>query len=256
MKDKLSNFISGFEDFYSLTKTDQIDCFAFFLEDEENMDSFSPANVKNCFELTKINPYSNIPSYLTKNLKTARGKMPKYLKTKSGYTINAAFKVQLEKSIPVNKPRAKTSKTLRDLLLSVSNSTQNIFLEEAIKCFEIQANRAAIVMVWNLTIDHLFEYILAKKTTEFNVVLNANTDRRVRINSISVKDDFNEIPEGKFVEFCRQARIISNDVRKILDEKLGIRNTYAHPSNMILAESKAIEFIEDLVNNVVLKYER
>jgi len=43
-------------------------------------------------------------------------------------------------------------------------------------------------------------------------------------------------------------------VRKILDTKLGIRNSYAHPSTVKLPKSKALEFIEDLVNNVILKY--
>jgi hypothetical protein len=254
MKDKLANFINQFEDFYSLSKTEQIDVFAYLLEEIEEMESFSPANIKNCFEVSKIKPYSNIPSYLTKNIKAPHGKKPKYLKSRKGYSLNSAFKVQLVKIIPENKLKAKASKTLRDLLATISNSEQNIFLDEAIKCFEISAYRASIVMVWNLTIDHLYEYILSKKTTEFNTVLTANTDRRVKISSVSVKDDFGEIPEGKFVEFCRQSRIISNDVRKILEEKLGIRNTYAHPSNMILTESKTIEFIEDLINNIVLKY--
>ena len=95
------------------------------------------------------------------------------------------------KIIPDNKPKAKTSKTLRDLLATISDSEENVFLDEAIKCYEISAYRASIIMVWNLTIDHLYEYILAKKLTEFNTVLAASTDRRVRISSVSVKDDFN-----------------------------------------------------------------
>lgn len=189
-------------------------------------------------------------------MKAPRGKKPKYLKSKNGYFLNAAYKVQLIKIIPDNRPKGKTSKTLRDLLVTITDSEQNIFLDEAIKCFEINAFRASIVMVWNLTVDHLFEYILSKKLTEFNAVLSTNTDRRVRIISVCAKDDFGEIPEGKFIEFCRQSRIISNYVRKILEEKLGTRNTYAHPSNMTLTESKTIEFIEDLVNNVVLKYDK
>ena len=191
MNDKLSNFINQFEDFYSLSKTEQIDVFSYFLEEIEKMDTYSPTVIKNCFEVSKINPYSNIPSYLTKNLKAARGKKPKYLKSRTGYSLNSAFKVQLVKIIPDNKPKAKTSKTLRDLLATISDSEENVFLDEAIKCYEISAYRASIIMVWNLTIDHLYEYILAKKLTEFNTVLAASTDRRVRISSVSVKDDFN-----------------------------------------------------------------
>ena len=71
---------------------------------------------------------------------------------------------------------------------------------------------------------------------------------------IQNRDDFGEIPEGKFIELLRAGNIISNDVRKILEEKLGTRNSCAHPSGISIKPSKVIEFIDDLVANVVLKY--
>lgn len=99
-----------------------------------------------------------------------------------------------------------------------------------------------------------FHYIFARHLPAFNKVLAANTDKRIKISAVSVQDDFAEIPEGKFIEFCRAAKIISNDVRKILDAKLGIRNTCAHPSGVTISEAKAIDVIDDLVKNVILKY--
>jgi len=136
----------------------------------------------------------------------------------------------------------------------VKNPLENDFLNEAIDCFEIGAYRASIVMVWNLTVDHLYEYVLANELTNFNIALSKNTDKRIKITSVLKKDDFGEVPEGKFIEFCRSANIITSDVRRILDGKLGIRNSYAHPSSLQMTESKAIEFIEDLVNNVIIKF--
>jgi hypothetical protein len=59
---------------------------------------------------------------------------------------------------------------------------------------------------------------------------------------------------NKFIELCRAASIISNDVRKILDAKLGIRNSAAHSSRITVGEHKAVEFGIDLINNVILKY--
>ncbi len=93
-----------------------------------------------------------------------------------------------------------------------------------------------------------------KHLTEFNKVLAANTDKRVKVSSVSVRDDFADIPAGKLIEFLRSAGVISNDVRKILDEKLGTRNSSAHPSAIAIKRSKVIAFVEDLVENVVLKY--
>ena len=63
-----------------------------------------------------------------------------------------------------------------------------------------------------------------------------------------------EMKESKFIEICRAAKIISNDVRKILDTSLGVRNSCAHPSGITVSNVKVIAFVEDLVENVVLKY--
>jgi len=52
----------------------------------------------------------------------------------------------------------------------------------------------------------------------------------------------------------RAANIITNDVRKILDTKLGIRNTSAHPSSVVISDVKATDFILDLIQNVVLPF--
>lgn len=62
------------------------------------------------------------------------------------------------------------------------------------------------------------------------------------------------LKESKFIEICRSANVISNEVRKILDEKLGIRNTCAHPNSIVISESKSTSFIEDLIENVMLKF--
>lgn len=105
-------------------------------------------------------------------------------------------------------------------------------------------------MVWLLTLDHLYEYILANKLSDFIIALRKMNNNK----SIKTKDDFSDIKESTFIEACRGAGIISNDIRKILDTKLGIRNSFAHPSTVTLPKSKAFEFIEDLVDNVILKY--
>jgi hypothetical protein len=74
------------------------------------------------------------------------------------------------------------------------------------------------------------------------------------MSKITVFDDFSEISESKQIELTKSAGIISNDVRKILNEKLGIRNSAAHPSGITFSEHKATEFALDLIGNVLLKY--
>jgi hypothetical protein len=44
-------------------------------------------------------------------------------------------------------------------------------------------------------------------------------------------------------------------VRKILLEKLGTRNTAAHPAPVHVDGHKATELVSDLLKNVILKYQ-
>lgn len=253
-KEELDKFTSNVKDFFTLKSSDQIDYFVYFLTVESNCPTTQGTPIRECFILSEITPYSNISQYLTINLKAKEKPYPKFLRIKDGYQLHRSAKSLIEENI-IKKPfKAKVSQDLRQLLDHVKNPIENEFFKEAINCFEISAYRASIVMVWNLTLDHLYEYVLKNELANFNAALAKNTDKKVKITSVSSKDDFSDIPEGKLLEFLRSANIISNDVRKILDIKLGIRNTYAHPSAVKLLESKAVEFIEDLVNNVILKF--
>ncbi len=188
------------------------------------------------------------------NATLVKGKTPKFIYDSSRYCLERKRKNEIKSSLNLNKPFVETNKTLRDLLPIIQNKSEKEFLREAISAFEVKAFRASIVMTWLLVLDHLFEHILSLRLTDFNDELVKVRDRRVKVSEIKVKDDFSDIPENKFIEICRAARIISNDVRKILDEKLGIRNSVAHPSNIVVKPSKAFNFIEDLVDNVILKY--
>ena len=253
-KEETEIFAGTIKEFFDLKSTEQVDYFVYFLTVEKNQIITQATAIRQCFFHLDILPYSNIYQYLNQNLKGKASQPPKFIRIKDGYQLHRNLKTSIESTIDKKPLRAKVNKDLRQLLTYIKNQNENEFLKEAIDCYEISAYRAAIVMVWNLTVDHLFAYILKHKLTEFNAALALNTDKRIKITSVTNRDDFNEMPENKFIEFCRTSKIITNDIRKILDTKLGIRNTYAHPSNLIIGESKAIEFIEDLINNVIIKF--
>jgi hypothetical protein len=231
-----------------------IDYFAYYLEIFEGQISITSSKISTCFDYAKIRKYSNIPTYLKLNSKSTTKKKGKFIAVKDGYQVERSFQLSLQKLLNTGPSKVETSYLLRSLLSKINNNTEKIFLQEAINCYEIGARRASIVMVWLLTISHLYDFILSSKLNDFNNVLSKNTDKRIKITQVHSIDDFSEIPENKFIEFLRSANIISNDVRKILDVKLGIRNSTAHPSSIIISEVKATEFIQDLVDNVVTKY--
>lgn len=250
MFSSLNDFIKNVIEFPNLKNSEMIDYFSYYLIIFKSQENVKPKQITECFSELHIPPYSNISKYLSDNSKKIKGKQ-KYIKTKdASYKLTRQSIEEIEKNIIIDKQVASINKSLRDLLEQLTNTSEKQYLEEVILTFEVKAYRASIIMVWLLTIDHLYEYILANKMVDFITALRKANIKK----SIHIKDDFGEIKESQFIEICKSAGIISNDIRKILDVKLGIRNSFAHPSTIKLTKSKALEFIEDLIENVVLKY--
>lgn len=257
MYKELETFLHQIPDLEKKKPAELIDYFAYYLIVLKKQDLVTPRDIMDCFDESRLAKQSNIPRYLLNNSSSyKRGENIKFIRNKKdkGYILERHYQSKIQGTLNSSPAKIKTSSKLRDLVSKLSIEKEQSFLKEAIDCYEIGATRASIVMVWILTIYHLYEFIFNNQLVEFNAELAKNTDKRVKIKNITKIDDFTEIPENKFIEFARSAKIISNDVRKILDTKLGIRNTCAHPSTTIISEVKTTDFILDLVENVILKY--
>jgi len=254
VKEKLDNFLLQVPELEKQTPANLIDYFVYYLTVIESNNVVQASEVEACFNLSRLKKYSNIPSYLSRNSKGKRGDKPKYIKSRDGYQLERSYQLDIQKSLHTGPAKIETSHLLRALLSKLINKKEQAFLQEAIDCYEIGARRAAIVLVWILTVYHLCEYILKNELSAFNTALAKDKDKRIKISSIVKIDDFSEMPESKIIELARGAKIISNDVRKILDIKLGIRNSSAHPSSISISEVKTTDFIIDLVDNVITKY--
>lgn len=249
MTDSVNRFYNSIDDGANLSQASLVELFVYFLTVEIGQEIATPRQVAECFTACDLVVPGNVSARLSEGLK---GKPPKYIRTKTGYKLQRHMREALSKKLGAETVTAQTSATLRSLEHKLPAGADKEFLKEALDCFEVGANRAAIVMTWILAMDHLFAYILAHKLSDFNAALSK--DKGVKLTSVSQRDDFTEIKETKFIELCRAAGIISNDVRKILDQKLGTRNSCAHPSGVIVNKSKVIDFVEDLVDNVILKF--
>lgn len=250
MKD-LEEFIQKFDDFSQWDARKQIDYICYYLTTLGGKKSVSAKDIQQSFNELYIKEYSRIPQYLSEN--AADSKKGKYIKDANcGYRLERRIFDEIN-SIVRNEPvKIQVSTQLADLVSKIKNTNEQSFLIEAINCYRVEAYRATIVLIWILTIDHLQSYIFGNKLNEFNIAFAKNPDKK--ISKIVNYDDFGELKESKFIELVRSAGIISNDVRKILDEKLGIRNSAAHPSGIKFAGHKATEFTLDLIDNIVLKY--
>lgn len=254
MKEELNAFIKQVPNWDDKKSTELISYFLYFITILKGNEFATPAQIGICFDQLRINRYSNIPAYLSNNSKSKKSKRPLFIKNKNGYQLERLVEADISKSLISSPAKSIATSSLIDLLSQLNDREEKEFLQEAIDCYSIDARRASIVMVWILAIHHLYRYILNHKLNDFNAALSKVTDKRIKINVIMQIDDFSEIPESSFIEIARSSKIISNDVRKILDVKLGIRNSSAHPSSIMISQVKTTDFIIDLVQNVILKY--
>jgi hypothetical protein len=244
-----NRFFNSIADPQKLDDQQLIGLFVYYLTVELSRDSATAVEVDDCFRACNLTPPTRTARILSEGVQKQR-----FVKGDPGYKLHRHYREELSRNLGAEKVVVQASAELRKIENKLTAGTAKAFLKETIDCFEAGANRATIVMCWILAIDHLIEYTKTHHLAAFNAVLAANTDKRVKVTTINSRDDFGDIPEGKLIEFLRSARVVDNDVRKILDQKLGTRNSYAHPSGIVITRTKVIDFVEDLVNNVVLKY--
>jgi hypothetical protein len=249
--DAVNRFYNSIENAASQSQSVLVELFIYFLTVEMGQDSATPQQVAGCFAACDLNVPKNVGARLSEGL---RGKPPKFIKSNGGYKLQRHIRETLSTKLGAEKVTVQTSATLRGLEHKMPEGAAKEFLKETVDCFEAGANRATIIMAWILTMDNMFAFILKNKLPEFNAALAQSTDKSAKVKVITQRDDFTELKESKFIDLCRMAKIISNDVRKILEQKLDTRNSCAHPSGIKINKSKVIDFVEDLVDNVVLKY--
>lgn len=251
MRSEIDRFYASIPPEGKRSQSSLIEFFVYFLCVDSAKDSATPADVETCFRECDLEVPKNVSARLNEGVKS---RPAKYLKTQTGYKLQRHSREALSAKLGASTAARTAEVSLRKLESKLTDGPSSKFLAEAIDCLEIGAYRAAIVMGWILTVDHLIAYIVANGLPEFNEVLAKNTDRRVRVSKIENRDDFGDIPEKKLIEFSRSASLISNDVRKVLEQKLDVRNSAAHPSTVSFSRVKAVDFLEDLIENVILKY--
>lgn len=256
MDAEFEDFLGRIPDLNGQRASALIDFFAYYLTVERGEPVVVSSSIKECFDNANMERYSNIPDHLGKQSRKTRTRRANYVKRKGGYRLARHREDEIRAALGKDSSAPDASPLLRARLPSVTDAQEQAFLEEVLRCYEANAPRATIVMVWILAMHHLQQHILSHRLADFNAALAANKDKRVKVKKVTTIDDFSDIPEGAFILLARKARVISNDVRKILDQKLGTRNTSAHPSAVTISDIKVVDFVTDLVENVIQKYPR
>ena len=246
LKDFVGN-ISGFSD---KSHADKIRIFAWLQHFLFNKDRFGTADINSCYDALKYKK-SNTSQYLS----SMEGK--ELLKDKRGYYCEGRFHERYSELYGEHEITLSIRQMVKDLVNVLPELGEKDIMKEAITCLRHDAGRAAIIMVWNIALYHLCQYILKHKLKEFNDRLPIRYPKKWKIADLPVirlYEDFSEqVSEREIIEVCNSAGIITGDMFKIYVEKLGKRNSAAHPSTIHVTQVQAEGFIDDLLRNTVLK---
>jgi hypothetical protein len=231
--------------------SDKIKIFGWFLHTYGGKEHFHPVDIKACYSKLHHDEPDSFGGYF-KNLVDRKS----LLKTAAGYRLSAAARDALRSSFVPAGYKVQVTGLLKALPAQIPDLAERTYLDEALICYENGAFRAAIVMTWNLAYHHLCDYVIKHKLAEFNArwTFKYPGQHKNATKTIAVIDDFMaELKEAEMITICKDAGIITKDVWKIMDEKLGKRNSAAHASSVAIGQLQTDAFIDDLVKNVVLK---
>lgn len=246
----MEDFFNQFDEFATWSAPKQTDYMVYYLIKHKGHTGITAKAISELATKLDLKPYSRLAPYLSESSKNKKGR---YVKVRDGgYRLDRATFAAIDKEISNEPSKIMVSTQLTGLVSKVTNPDEHSFLIEAINCYRVQANRAAIILIWIIAIHHLQTFIFKNNLADFNTAFAKNPDRKLK--KIVNYDDFSDLSESKLIELARSAGVISNDVRKLLDEKLGTRNSAAHPSAISISTHKATEFGLDLISNVILKY--
>jgi hypothetical protein len=164
------------------------------------------------------------------------------------------YRADLSKKFDSNPEPEKRdiSNELKELVADVSDGQESDFLDETMKCLEVNANRAAIVMAWNLAYHRVRLWILAQHLTAFNKELTSRFRSKTKTyDPVSRHDEFPD-SEWFVLDVCRAAGFLDRHRFGILEGALKKRNRYAHPSPAKATGPEATGYVAELLRNVLL----
>ena len=245
---ELDDFLKLVPRFTSLSDTEQVKHFAWYLHRHRRHDSFSTASIRACYSEAVIQE-PNVGREISRLQERHQ-----ILKVGDGYRLEKTERDVLDKKYGDEAQTVAISQLLRSLPGKISDSNEQTFLDEVLKCYQAAAFRASTVMTWNLAYDHLLGWILAnpKRLATFNSCVIGRVGAK-RAIAVVQREDFNDLKEAETLDIAGSAKLIDKGMKQVLDFGLTRRNQAAHPSTVAISRATAEDMIDSLVTNIVLK---
>ena len=253
-KEAIRNYIRDYPGFRDRELEAQIVALAWFLHSYCKKETFTTADIRRCLRHLEM----PIPFYKQLDLYQFCGRIltgPQDGKLhiwRDYYKLHWRIREQFEQEELAATPTSiQVHQLLKELPDRLPLREEKAFLEETLTCYRSGANRAAIVMCWNLAFSHLCNFIL-KDTSRLTTFNQEWLKKSTKAKAINAYDDFSRLKESEVLDVCYSAQLINKNQYTILKEKLNHRNMAAHPSTVIFTQVDVEHYVLHLITNVVL----
>lgn len=252
LKTDLKSFLNSILEYAKWNHVEKIKFFAWYLHVYEKKDRVNGIDVSACFDAL----HDEQPSSIAPFLASMEKKTPKEaLRDSSGYYLSKPVRDALDAKYGTHDITLTIRQKVSALINKVPDIAEKDFMKEAEICLRHDAGRATVIMIWNVAFYHLCQFIMKRHLAKFNAGFQTHFNKlwlNAKVQTMLTYDDFLTMKESLVIDICKRDQIITQTQFKILDKRLGERNTAAHPNSAKVGQLQAEAFIEDIVDNVVL----
>ena len=251
-EDELKSFIAGVEGFADTGHAEKVRLFAWLQYFLRKKEPFFTKDINWFYEKLDYKPGNTSQSLI--NMANAGELLGN---TTSGYRCEGKFKAKYDGLYKEHDVTINVRQLVKDLEKVIPHIEEQDIFREALICLRHDAGRAAEIMVWNIAMYHLYQFILTHKLKEFNDRLPIRFPKKWKAADmplINKYDDFgDEMSEREVIDAASSAGIINDGIYKVYKNRLDQRNSAAHPSTLRVTQVQAEGFIDDLIRNAVLQ---
>jgi hypothetical protein len=137
--------------------------------------------------------------------------------------------------------------TLEKLVAKVSDKDVADYVEEAIKCLQVGALRAAVVFLWVGAVRTIQQKCIAMGAAQLDAAIRRHEPKS---RAISKVDDLEYVKESVLLLAAQDIGAYDKNQRSVLTDGLNLRNKCGHPGEYKPGPKKVSAFVEDIVGIV------
>ncbi|WP_136519704.1 hypothetical protein [Cellulomonas telluris] len=163
-------------------------------------------------------------------------------------TMTGIAAVRDRLNLPVEVPEiAHDVSQLRKHAAGIKDDIVRGFVEEAIRCLEVSALRAAIVFLWSGAVRELWSRAGAMGWQQVTAAVQKHDPRAKVLTKI---EDFAAVKDATFLLAARELALLDKSEWTVLQQDLDLRNQCGHPTRFAPGSKRASAFVEDVLTIV------